>query len=45
MFAYGAARYALANGDRQAAERLWDGIVWGIEYSLKQKNEDGVYSK
>ncbi len=42
MFAYGAARYALARGDRSVAERLWDGIVWGIEYSLKQKNEQGV---
>ena len=42
MYAYGAARYALAQGDRAAAERLWDGIIWGIEYSLKQKNEQGV---
>lgn len=44
MFAYGAARYALANGNRETAERLWDGIVWGIEYSLRQKNEQGVIS-
>lgn len=42
MFAYGAARYALACGDAAAAERLWDGIVWGIEYSLRKKNADGV---
>ena len=42
MFAYGAARYALAHGDKKAADQLWNGIVWGIEYSLKQKNEEGV---
>ncbi|MDD4311342.1 MAG: hypothetical protein PHW41_02530 [Eubacteriales bacterium] len=42
MFAYGAARYALARGDKKAADQLWNGIVWGIEYSLKQKNEEGV---
>jgi hypothetical protein len=42
MFAYGAARYALAQGDKDTALRLWDGIVWGIEYSLRHKNAHGV---
>ena len=42
MFAYGAARYALAHGDKEVADKLWNGIVWAIEYSLKQKNEEGV---
>ena len=42
MFAYGAGRYALSCGSEQTARKLWDGIVWGIEYSLQHKNEHGV---
>jgi hypothetical protein len=42
MFASGTARFALASGDAALAQSLWDGIVWGIEYSLKQKNAQGV---
>lgn len=42
MFAYGAARFALAYGDAAVAEKLWGGIVWAIEYSLKKKNAQGV---
>lgn len=42
MFAYGAARFCLAFGDRQTAEQLWPGIEWSLEYSRRQKNESGV---
>jgi hypothetical protein len=42
MFAYGASRFCLAYGDRRTAERLWPGIEWSLEYSRRQKNEEGV---
>ncbi|MEC0230424.1 glucosidase family protein [Paenibacillus alba] len=42
MFAYGAARFCLANGDKQIAEQLWPGIEWSLEYSRRQRNEKGV---
>lgn len=42
MIAYGASRYALALGDRKAAEELWPLIEWCIEYSKRKINKDGV---
>lgn len=42
MIAYGAARYALARGDRRAAESLWPLIEWSLEYSRRKVNADGV---
>jgi hypothetical protein len=42
MVAYGAARYALARGDRQEAEELWPLIEWCLEYCRRHINEDGV---
>ncbi|MDD9271535.1 hypothetical protein ACFPES_31330 [Paenibacillus sp. GCM10023248] len=42
MYAYGAARFCMANGDPQVAEKLWPGIVWSLEYCRRQKNEHGV---
>jgi hypothetical protein len=42
MIAYGAARYALARGDRQEAEELWPLIEWCLEYCRRGVNEDGV---
>ncbi|MDR1919258.1 MAG: hypothetical protein LBQ65_06390 [Tannerellaceae bacterium] len=42
MIAYGAARYALAKGDRQEAVELWPLIEWCLEYCRRQLNEEGV---
>ncbi|MGM9759507.1 MAG: hypothetical protein ACI30I_05255 [Parabacteroides sp.] len=42
MIAYGAARYALARGDRNEAEQLWPLIEWCLEYCRRQLNEAGV---
>lgn len=42
MIAYGAARYALARGDRKEAEQLWPLIQWTLEYCHRQLNEAGV---
>ena len=42
MIAYGAARYALARGDRSEAEQLWPLIEWCLEYCRRQVNEQGV---
>lgn len=42
MFAYGAARFCLAYGDEAIAQELWQGIQWGIQYSLNKKNHQGV---
>jgi hypothetical protein len=42
MIAYGAARYALTRGDRQAAEELWPLITWCLEYLRRQTGPDGV---
>lgn len=42
MIAYGAARYALARGDRAEAEELWPLIEWCLEYCRRQLNEGGV---
>lgn len=42
MYAYGAARFCMALGDPEVAEKLWPGIVWSLEYSRRQKNDHGV---
>lgn len=42
MIAYGAARYALAKGDREEAEELWPLIEWCLEYCRRNLNNEGV---
>ena len=42
MIAHGAARYALARGDRAEAETLWPLIAWCLEYCDRQLNDAGV---
>ncbi|MEN9359854.1 MAG: hypothetical protein RL095_1389 [Verrucomicrobiota bacterium] len=44
MYAYGAARFVLARGDRAIAEELWPAILWSLEYCRRKKNPDGVIS-
>ncbi len=44
MIAYGAARYALARGDKQEAEALWPLIEWCLEYNHRKLNAQGVVS-
>lgn len=42
MIAYGAARYALARGNKVEAQELWPLIEWCLEYCKRQLNEEGV---
>lgn len=42
MIAYGAARYALARGDKAEALELWPLIEWCLEYCRRQLNKEGV---
>ncbi|MBD5233988.1 MAG: hypothetical protein HDS65_07420 [Bacteroidales bacterium] len=42
MIGYGAARYALASGDRQVAEKLFPLIEWCLEYSRRKTTPEGV---
>lgn len=42
MVAYGAGRYALANGDKKTAQELIPLIDWCLEYCKRNLNEDGV---
>lgn len=42
MIAYGAARFALASGNRTWAEELWPLIAWCLEYCRRQTTVDGV---
>lgn len=42
MIAYGAGRYALANGNVDSARVLWPLIEWCLEYCRRQLNEQGV---
>ncbi len=42
MIAYGAARYALASGNKEEAEKLWPLIEWCLEYGYRKINEGGV---
>jgi hypothetical protein len=42
MIAYGASRFAMANGDKAAAVELWKLISWSLEYCRRKLNADGV---
>lgn len=42
MIAYGASRYALANGNIDSARVLWPLIEWCLEYSRRKLNKEGV---
>ena len=42
MIAYGAARFALAYGDRTTASELWPLIQWCLEYCRRNINSDGI---
>jgi hypothetical protein len=42
MVGYGAARYALASGNRHEAEKLWPLIEWCLEYCNRKLNAEGV---
>lgn len=42
MIAYGASRFALALGDRKAAEEIWPLIEWCLEYCRRKLTADGV---
>ena len=42
MIAYGAARFALAYGDKKTAEELWPLIEWCLEYSRRKTDANGV---
>lgn len=42
MIAYGASRYALANGNIDSARVLWPLIEWCLEYSRRKLNAEGV---
>ena len=42
MYAYGAARFALASGDEAIARELWPHIGWCLEYCRRQVNAFGV---
>jgi hypothetical protein len=42
MIAYGAARFALAYGDKETAGQLWPLIEWCLEYSRRKTDANGV---
>lgn len=42
MIAYGAARFALSQGDPQIAEELWPLITWCLEYNRRKLDKHGV---
>ena len=42
MIAYGATRFALALGGKEAAEELWPLIEWCLEYCHRKINDQGV---
>lgn len=42
MIAYGASRYALAYGNREVGEELWQLITWCLEYCKRKLNAEGV---
>ncbi|TRX61681.1 six-hairpin glycosidase-like protein [Fulvivirga sp. M361] len=42
MIAYGAAQFAMANGDAAIAEELWPLIEWCLEYCRRKTNTEGV---
>jgi hypothetical protein len=42
MIAYGAARFALAYGNKETAKQLWPLIEWCLEYSRRKTDANGV---
>ena len=42
MYAYGAARFALAAGSRRIALELWPAIEWTLEFCRRKLTPDGV---
>lgn len=42
MIAYGAARYALARGNKKEADKLWTLIEWCLEFCKRKINKNGV---
>ncbi len=42
MIAYGAGRFALANGSMDSAKVLWPLIEWCLEYCKRKINDEGV---
>ncbi len=42
MYAYGASRFALTNGDKEVAKGLWPMIQWCLEFSKRKTNTNGV---
>lgn len=44
MIAYGASRFALALGNKESAEKLWNLIEWCLEYLNRNVNSKGVVS-
>ena len=42
MIAYGAARFALASGDKNIAKELWSLIEWCLEYCNRKIDKNGV---
>ncbi|MCH5687700.1 hypothetical protein LWM68_27595 [Niabella sp. W65] len=42
MIAYGAGRFALANGNADSAKVLWPLIEWCLEYCRRKINTEGV---
>jgi hypothetical protein len=42
MIAYGASRFALALGNKESAEKLWNLIEWCLEYLNRKVNSEGV---
>lgn len=42
MIAYGAARYALARGERNEAEELWPLVEWCLEYCRRKLTPEGA---
>lgn len=42
MIAYGSSRFALASGDRKAAEEMWPVVQWCLEYCRRKTNAEGV---
>jgi len=44
MIAYGAARFALSQGNKKMAEELWPLIEWCLEFNNRKLNSQGVVS-
>ncbi|KRE71353.1 hypothetical protein [Paenibacillus sp. Soil750] len=42
MYAYGAARFALASGNQRLAEELWPAIEWCLAYCRRKRTQAGV---